>query len=149
MPVTELLAQRRAEIEAEIKKLRAELGQIRAAEEAIASMSGEMAPAPRSRRASGSANVRAGSIKDWIIKALTDHPAGLETEGVIDAVEKLGGPQVPRNSMTPQLSRLKASGYVALDGRLWRRVWGLPGLQASLLESADQDAAEKVAELMS
>jgi hypothetical protein len=112
MPIHAILNARRAEIEAEIKALKLELEQVRAAEEAIAAISGEKPKAKPS-------GVRNGSIKDWILKALETERAGLDTEGVISVVSFLGGPEVLRSSMTPQLSRLKSAGLIALDGRKW------------------------------
>ncbi len=118
MALLDYLLERRAEIEAQMKALKAELGEIRIAEAALTG-----APVSRSVMTSvsgASATVREGSIKDWVLKALMTAPDGLETEGVIDAVRDAGGPDVPRNSMTPQLSRLKAAGLITQEGRSWR-----------------------------
>jgi hypothetical protein len=119
MSIRDLLAQRRLEIEAQMKAFREELAEIRLAEDAIskgsASRTGDSAPATRA-----APEIREGSIKSWIMKALRDDPRGLETEGVIKHIELIGGPSVPRNSMTPQLSRLKSDGLITQDGRLWR-----------------------------
>jgi hypothetical protein len=119
MALKDYLDTRRTEIEADIKRLRAELADIKKAEAAVYGGPGDQPPARRTRRGTG---VRVGSIKDWILRALRREPLGLETEDVIAAVQAIGGPVVPRNSMTPQLSRLKAAGLVTLDGRLWRIV---------------------------
>jgi hypothetical protein len=120
MALRDYLASRRAEIEEQIKALRDELSEIRVAEAAITGTT------PIARPQSPKETVptfRDGSIKDWILKALeAGPPHGLETEDVITWVELLGGPNVPRSSMTPQLSRLKSSGFILLDGRNWRLV---------------------------
>lgn len=117
MKLKEYLANRRAEIDAEIKALKAELAEIRIAEDALSG-----APTGKTVVASpkGPAVVREGSIKDWVLKALAHMPQGGETEQIITAISLLGGPLVPRNSMTPQLSRLKADELLELHGRLWR-----------------------------
>jgi len=44
----------------------------------------------------------------------------METDAVIEGIRKMGGPLVERSSITPQLSRLKATGLISHDGRLWR-----------------------------
>lgn len=121
MALKDYLDTRRTEIEADIKRLRAELADIKKAETAVYGGPGgaNQKPSRRTRRGSG---IRVGTIKDWILRALRREPEGLETEDVIVAVQAIGGPEVPRNSMTPQLSRLKAAGLVSLDGRLWRIV---------------------------
>lgn len=117
MALSDYLAERRREIEAEIKALKAELAEIRIAEEALL---GAPSKAGASVIARGPLAVREGSIKDWILKALTLGPIGMETDDVISTVRTIGGPEIPRSSMTPQLSRLKAVGVVELEGRLWR-----------------------------
>lgn len=117
MALLDYLSSRRAEIEAQMKALRGELAEIRLAEQAL------LGNAPGKTAVSGPQGggvVREGSIKDWILKALSTIQGGMTTEGVMSAVVDLGGPDVPRNSMTPQLSRLKAASLIELDGRLWR-----------------------------
>lgn len=116
MALLDYLTQRREEIEAQIKGLRSELAEIRIAETALR---GE----PEAKRATvtNGAVIKAGTIKDWILKALMAYPAeGLETDGVIEAIRKMGGPLVERSSITPQLSRLKAARVLGHDGRHWR-----------------------------
>ena len=44
------------------------------------------------------------------MRVLRENQDGLETDEVISAVKAAGGLEVPRSSMTPQLSRLKAAG---------------------------------------
>lgn len=117
MALLDYLSARRAEIEAQMKALKGELAEIRVAEAALNG-------APTGRTAvsgpQGGGVVREGSIKDWVLKALSTYQGGMTTDGVRAAVAGLGGPDVPRNSMTPQLSRLKAAALIELDGRLWR-----------------------------
>lgn len=108
MPLTSYLATRRAEIEAQMAALKAELSEIEIAEAAL----GDARPAV----------VREGSIKDWALRALALCDEGADTGGVQAAIQNIGGPDVPRSSLTPQLSRLKAAGLLTQDGRNWRRV---------------------------
>lgn len=108
---------RRVEIEAQIKTLKGELAEIRIAEAALAG--GDTSRAPVSSQ-QGPGAIRKGTIKHWVLLALAESGEPLTTEKVIEAVNIIGGPDVPRNSMTPQLSRLKAEGLIELDGRLWR-----------------------------
>lgn len=117
MALADYLASRRAEIEAQIKALRSELTEIKIAEDALSGGAPTRVPA---NSANGASTVRSGSIKDWVLKALAHEPDGLETDAVIFKVTGIGGPKVPRNSMTPQLSRLKGAGLIKQDGRLWK-----------------------------
>jgi hypothetical protein len=119
MALLDYLTTRRGEIEAQMKALKAELAEIRIAEEAL--VGGQTTRTVMSGTR-GSSTVRAGSIKDWIMKALMQASKGLETDEVIEAVTAIGGPTVLRNSMTPQLSRLKGAGLIEQEGRLWRLV---------------------------
>ncbi len=111
------LATRREEIEAQMRALKAELNEIRIAEAALSG-----APLGRTVMSGirGSAIVRDGTIKDWIMRALSAFDVGLETDAVIEAIRKMGGPLVERSSITPQLSRLKAAGLLGHNGKLWR-----------------------------
>ena len=116
MALLDYLAARRAEIETQIKALRAELSEIKIAEAALggAPMSKTVVSTP-----SGPNVVRQGSIKDWILKALALDHEGLETDDVIRAVLLMGGRDVPRSSMTPQLSRLKSAGLLNYTNGKW------------------------------
>jgi hypothetical protein len=118
MALMDYLSARREQIEAQIKALRSELTEIKIAEAALSGGSpGDhlvMTVYP------GGMTIRPGSIKDWIVKALTAFPDGLETDSVIEAIRHMGGPFFGRSSTTPQLSRLKAAGLIEYNGRHWR-----------------------------
>lgn len=117
MALLDYLSSRRAEIEAQIKALRAELAEIRIAE---AALSGEASSKTVVATPKGSAVVREGSIKDWVLKALTQAPLGLQTDAVIMGIREVGGPDVARSSITPQLSRLKGDGLITYnEGKWW------------------------------
>jgi len=125
MALRDFLSARRSEIETQLKALKAELEEIRVAEAAINGVSA-LAPSAaatgvrRLGRPKGT-EIRPGSIKDWIKKALFDENDGLETEEIISKINRMGGPPVPRNSMAPQLSRLKSDdGLITLEGKRWK-----------------------------
>ena len=132
MALRDFLTARRSEIEAQIKALKAELEEIRVAEAAINGLDPTQAAAPKIRgpgrpKAPEGHKIKPGSIKDWVIKALGDEPHGLETEEVILKVDAMGGPVVLRNSMTPQLSRLKDDdNLITLEGKRWKLLPPLP-----------------------
>ena len=139
MALRDYLDYRRAALEAEIKVLQAELAEIRAAEAAISGLDGG-APVVAVRRQRQNQTVREGSIKAWILKVLDQYEldGGLVTDDVIRAVEVMGGPEVPRNSMTPQLSRLKKGGLIMQQGRKWRLMIPLTGLPPASALTARQ-----------
>jgi hypothetical protein len=126
MDLDDFILKRRAEIAAQIAELQRELAKLDAAEQAVARVrvgweqvrnpAPANVPAPHRTRRAG---VREGSIKDWILRALAHRPGGLETGEVIVQVAILGGPNVQRPSMTPQLSRLKEAGRIIQVDRKW------------------------------
>jgi len=117
MALLDYLMGRRAEIEAQIKTLKGELAEIRIAEAALTGGEPTRSAVVGSQ---GSGIIREGSIKDWVLKALAMLETPVTTDDIIGAVSIIGGPDVPRNSMTPQLSRLKSMGLIDLEGRHWR-----------------------------
>jgi len=121
MTLRAYLLSRSAAIEAEIKVLEVELAEIRVAQAAI-SGEADAIPSTPIRRRRRPTTVRDGSIKAWILRVLAEFEpdGGLVTDDVIHAVEAMGGPEVLRNSMTPQLSRLKANGVITQQGRRWK-----------------------------
>jgi hypothetical protein len=134
MDLAGFIQTRRAEIADEIRVLQKELARLDAAERAAARVdvgwqtaSSEETVAVQARPKRGP-SVRVGTIKDWIVKALASQPGGLQTEEVIIAIELIGGPTVPRNSMTPQLSRLKKNGVITYSGKHWMVVQPQAGL---------------------
>lgn len=116
MALKDYLAVRRSDIETQIKALKAELAEIRVAEAALDAAPDVTATTPRPAQGA----VRSGTIKEWVLKALAGSLNGYETDQVMSAVKMIGGPDVPRNSMTPQLSRLKSEGLIVQEGRYWK-----------------------------
>lgn len=116
MALIDYLAGRRSEIEAQIKALKGELSDIRIAEAALLGESKTPGAG-----ASGSSAVKEGSIKDWVLKVLDRSWEGYETDEILKAISTIGGPDIPRTSITPQLSRLKQAGLIVLDDRKWMR----------------------------
>ena len=62
------------------------------------------------------------SIKEMVVEVLQANPQGLKALALIRAIAQRYGKTIPRPSLSPQLSRLKAQGTVIRDGRLWRLV---------------------------
>jgi hypothetical protein len=94
--------------------LQEELAKLDAAEKAAV---GVTKPQPASAR-----KIRPGSIMDWALRALEANPGGLETMEIIATVGAIGGPaEIGKNSLTPQLSRLKKSGMIIQVHRHWMK----------------------------
>jgi hypothetical protein len=113
--IREFIRQREAQVRKQISALEAELRELAAAREAIDG--GKVADVQPT-------NAQAGkrTIKGMIRSVLTDHPEGGVAEHIIEWVQATYGVEVPRSSMSPQLSRLKAEGVLYLDSvtKVWR-----------------------------
>lgn len=117
LPIREYLAQRRADIQAQIKSLRAELAEVDVAERALAVAANEPAGAKRDRGATGSGRK---TLKEMAVDVLKDHPAGLEAAGILAEIEKRWGLTVRRESLSPQLSRLGQDETLVREGLIWK-----------------------------
>lgn len=108
----EFIASRQAEIAEQMVALRRESRELKTALAAL----GADQPKPN-----GSAGQRPLTIKQMATSVLRGHGPG-STDSVIEWVKETHGVDVPRSSMTPQLSRLKREGKIELDPvtRFWR-----------------------------
>lgn len=105
----DFIARRKAELEAEIDRLRAELRQIVLAESVVtagAPVTGEQQPV--------------GTIKEQVVKILADSPRGLSAIEIQARLSERFDRIVKRESLSPQLSRLGAEGVLCREGKLWR-----------------------------
>lgn len=99
---------------AEVREIDAELSQLFAAERAAAAVPS----IPGNRKA----NIRRGTIKDKIISVLSDCPEGADANKIVQLVVAKYGQEIPRTSLSPQLSRLKEDGWLNLRGKTWTYV---------------------------
>lgn len=119
IPLREYLAQRRADVQAQIKALRKELVEIDAAETALHSV----ADAPKVRRQRGGAEGKK-TLKELALEALGANTDGMEATAILAWIAENRGIDVARESMSPQLSRLAQDGeIVRLDGGRWQLQW--------------------------
>lgn len=108
--LNEFISRRKAEIIAEIARLRGELRQITAAESADHS----------GKRVSALAAAHGGeTIKEQVVKILTDHPKGMTAKEIQAQLKVRFDRDVKRESLSPQLSRLGADGTIAREGKTW------------------------------
>lgn len=112
----ELIANRRAEVEAQIKLLRAELAEIAVVERALPSGGAELPP----RRAAAARSSTKRTLKQMAMAVLAEHPDGLDANQLISEVQARFQLVVPRPSMSPQLSRLGRDGILRRDGMTWK-----------------------------
>jgi hypothetical protein len=115
----EFLANRRGEIQAEIKALREELREI---EVTAIRLEGGSLPEPNKTRR-GSTATGTKTLKEMAVIALEGFStSGASAQTIIEAIKREFGKDVPRSSMSPQLSRLRSEGLIDLEGSLWRLV---------------------------
>lgn len=110
---SEIIARRKAELQSEIERLRAELRQVLIAENAVSaaapSLAIDMGREPRS-----------ATIKDQVVKILADSPRGLTAMEIQARLAERFDRFVKRESLSPQLSRLGAEGVLHRDGKVWQ-----------------------------
>lgn len=63
---------------------------------------------------------RKPTIKEMIVTVLSIFPDGLDVGEILDHVRVVFGTEVPRTSLSPQLSRMKTEEEVDLLGDKWR-----------------------------
>ncbi len=116
IPLREYLAQRRRDIQAEMRGLKLELTEIDAAEHALDGVT-EPVRRPRGRPATGRK-----TLKELALEVLSRHyPNGVEAQSILAEILLIHGVEVARESMSPQLSRLGADGIITkVEGNLWR-----------------------------
>ncbi len=130
IPLREYLAQRRTEIQTDLKALRVELAELDAAERALPD-----AGAGAQKRERGATGTGKKTLKELALDALYHYPAGADAQTILSWIKHKHGIEVARESMSPQLSRLGQDRIIKRDGLLWRLVdgtrgesiWGPPG----------------------
>lgn len=118
----DFIASRREEIKREISSLRAELRELSLAESAIKNGTPETVTSD-GRRGTSESKI---TIKDMVLEVLADKPAGAEATEILNLIANRFGEEIPRPSLSPQLSRLKEEGRLALEGRIWRVAENIP-----------------------
>jgi hypothetical protein len=122
----EFMTSRRAEIQSQIKALKAELQDIDAAFAALP-QDGQSRP----QRDRGSSGTGKKTLKELALEALGENPSGLEALEIIKWIKEKYGTEIARESMSPQLSRLGQEEVVQRTGLTWRLTRLSPGLYTS------------------
>ena len=120
----------RAEIEpleAQLAQLRRELADVEKAEQALGPPPVEQAGrdllsawSAASAAATSRGVLREGSIKDFVVRVLSERAEGMSALDILAAINRRFGTDYPRTSLSPQLSRLKNEGILVRDGLVWR-----------------------------
>lgn len=113
--LAEFLTQRKAQIKAQIVALKKELQSIQAAEDAIVTDDEEDTVGATGTRRSSTRI----TIKTMVVAALRNKQNGGDAHEIIKAIKEQYGKDIPRPSMSPQLSRLKDDGYLELRNGNW------------------------------
>lgn len=110
----DFVVRRKAEIQEQIKALRAELNQLGEAEKLLS------LPMSAVRQRVRVTKAGAPTLKEMALEVLRHEPNGADANSILQGVKERFGVDVPRSSMSPQLSRLGQEGRVLLDGLVWR-----------------------------
>lgn len=117
----DFIANRRTEIRREIASLKAEMRELDVAESAIVGKPLEVPPASRDANGTSSAEgTHSLTLKKMSVDVLTGRPEGAEANRIVDLIKDRFGVEVPRSSLSPQLSRLGAEGVLIRRGYNWK-----------------------------
>ena len=116
LPLRDYIEQRREAIKSQLSVLKQELRELTLAENAIRSGTSSDLTASASRV---SADGTRQTIKDKVVTVLTDRPGGADANEIIAMISNTYGENIVRESLSPQLSRLKHEGVLTLEGKLW------------------------------
>ncbi len=105
----EFIRERRPEITAQIHALREELKQLDVAEIALSDKRPQTTHKPTDLP----------TIKEMVLEVLAGYPQGIRANEILSAIESRHGARIARESLSPQLSRLKDEGKIILKGRKW------------------------------
>jgi hypothetical protein len=113
----EFISNRRSAIRLQIDALKEELAELDAAERAISDCDRahqEQRRSPRPAKATP-------SIKAMALEVLENCTVGADTNEIARLIAERFGVEVPRPSLSPQLSRLKSEGQLEIENKVWRR----------------------------
>lgn len=60
------------------------------------------------------------TMKEMALEALNEHPDGLEARAILAWIKGHYGLDLPKESFSPQLSRLAQAGAILRNGLVWR-----------------------------
>jgi hypothetical protein len=114
----EFIADRRTEVQAQIKALRAEMAELDTALRALDDVAHKgRGPDTRER---GSENSGKKTLKEMALEVLREHPTGLDANAIRDAINARFDVGLTRESLSPQLSRLGQEEKLVRAGYIWR-----------------------------
>jgi hypothetical protein len=106
----DFIAKREMEIKELQKALKTELRDLQIAKSALGAQSVAHSSPPTAPLL---------TIKEMAKEVLASQPNGLSSVGILDGIRKQFGQEIERSSLSPQLSRLKAEGELALEDEVW------------------------------
>lgn len=123
------IAVRRAEIRKDLGALTRELAELDTAENAITKgKSGRGKPltrhilSPEATPTQEQDSDKTPTIQTMAVAVLTNRPKGANAVEIVGLIQERFGADVPRTSLSPQLSRLKKDGKLTMRAKTWRLV---------------------------
>lgn len=105
-----------ATLDVRYKALKAEMEEVKRLRAAIKAASGDAPKTPRKRSRSPEDGP---TFKEMIKVVLTEKGAGADALEIIELIKTRFNKEIKRTSISPQLSRLKASGDLILEDKVW------------------------------
>jgi hypothetical protein len=124
---TEFIARRRRELDRAEEELRRKLLALEAEREQLAIaetlMIGEKTPSSEIKRAISKRRkgIQPGTIMSRVVRILEQSPDGLTAYDILTILNNQDGyDPIARESLSPQLSRLKQAGYLVYANSIWK-----------------------------
>jgi hypothetical protein len=143
---TEFIARRRRELDNAEEQLRRRLAAVSAEREQLGVverlMIGERTPQSEIRRAISKRKkgIKPGTIMDRVVKILELNPDGLMANDILRHLNDQPGEDfIARESLSPQLSRLKQAGYLMYRNSIWKLLPDELGAQNEATGIEDSD----------
>ena len=128
----QFILRRKAEIDAEIERLKLERRQLVAAE--------LVAAHEAAKRRDRSNQKKPETIKEQVVKILSDTPSGMTAKEILTQLNSRFDRNLKRESLSPQLSRLGAEGSIERDGKIWI----LPNFESALAQLGEHVKAKAI-----
>jgi hypothetical protein len=137
------LALQEQSLQSQLAALRVERSRLQSAE-AAAKLDRPLKTRVGGRKGPKDGVIKPNTIMAEVIDILGEHPGGMIALDILGELNKHRDPPLLRTSLSPQLSRLKKSGYVHLNGSNWTLLnRGKTEITATDLFSGENAASEK------
>jgi hypothetical protein len=118
--IKDFIFARKAEINEQIRLLKQELNEIKIIENTLAASLEVNSGQPVKAQRFEDTEKQGLTIKERILAILKDNPDGMTSSKLLEEINSRYQEEIPRWSLSPQLSRLKQENRISVDGKKWK-----------------------------